>query len=428
METAAVGSNAVINVNREDTPNLTVQNVEMRKEGATVDAGTNPQNSVPQCISLQPICLSNSANAVINDVDVINSTLNSNLMDADNSVPLSVANEINIHDQAIFNFQPLNSVTGNMDNSVQNVNNDVNNRLEIADNLDMSGQQSECDTISTVGHVILVSADERCGKEICDVRELSPGIDTKDVLNGGETNANFQVGINTIHGTDTITSKEGNEINYTSKKADDDVLEKPRVPSYDTLKDNSDINEYRRNDNHEVESGNICNPDLLVVPVMIHEASQTDLEECVEDSDGLRFLSIPQKPVVTIPTIVSKPAPVINAVSKTVVTGRLPVASPRIGVRTTSLTPSVRPQPFMRPAYAAVSKLSNPANTRSQALSHTSLTATKPYSSPRLFRSRTSTDVRPAGRGNVLRKLPAEPAAAVLKSQRPTLVSRQVRN
>jgi hypothetical protein len=421
METAAVGSNAVISMNREDTPNLTVQNMEM-KEDVTVAAGTNTQNAVPQCTSIQPICLADSTNAIINDVDVINCTLSSNLMNADNSVPLSVANEINICDQAIFNYQPVNSVTGSMDNSVQTVSSDVNNRLEIAANLDISGQQSECDTLSTVGHVILVSADEGCSTKICDVGELSSGIDTKDSLNSGEMNANFQVGMNTVRENDTNTNKEGNEINYTSEKADkDNVSEK----FYGIHKDNSDINECSRNDNHEVESGNTCNPDFPAVPVMVHQACQTDLEECVEDADGLRFCSVAQKPVVVTPTVVGKPAPVI---SKTVVTGRSPVASPRIGVRTASLAASVRPQPLVRPAYAAVSKLSNQASTRSQSLSHSSPTSTKPYSSPQLVRSRTSTDVRSAGRGTMLRKLPAERAAAVLKSQRATLVSRQVRN
>lgn len=405
METTAAGSNAVINVNREDTPNLTAQNLEMRKEGVTVDTGTNLQNPVSQRISLQPVCLSDSADAVISEIDVINGTLNSNLMAADNPVPLSVSDEINIHDQAIFNFQP-NNITGNVDSYVQNVNNDVNNRMEIASNLDVSGKQQKCDTLSAAGH-------------------QSPEIDAEDDLNGGEMSAKIQVGINMICETDTTTHKEINE----KIANEDNIFEKSRVPFYGTLKDNSDINEYSRSDSCEVESGNISDTNLTVVPMTVHQASQTDLEECIEDSDGLRFLSIPRKAAVTTPTLVSKPAPVINAISKTSVSGRSPVASPRVGVRAVSLASSVRPQPSVRPAYAAVSNLGNPAIARSQAPLHTSLTSTRLYSSPRFVRSRTSTDVRPAGRGTALRKLPAEPAAvAVLKSQRGALMSRQVKN
>jgi hypothetical protein len=412
-------------MNREDTQNLTVQNVEMRSEGVTVGAGTDPTNPVPHSLSLQPSSLSDSTNAIVNDA-VISSTISSNLMNADNTVPLNT-DEINVCDQTLFNMKAQKSVTEDTDNSVRNVNINVNNALEIAPYLDVSGQQSECDTLSTVGNVILVAADEKCSKDMCNVRELSLQIDTKDGLRGEEMNPNFKMRMNAIHGTDATTDKEGNEINCTSEKCDEDNDSKePRLPICDILQCCSHIHEYSRNDSHEVESGNICDSGLPAFPVMVHQASQTVLEERVEDYGGVRFLSVAQKPVVTTPAVVSKPSPVISAVSKIVATGKSPsVASARTGVRT-SLAPSVRPQPSVRPACAAVSKLTNPANTRSQTLSHTSPTATKPYSSPQLIRSRTSTDVRPTGRGTALKKLPA--AATILKSQRPTLVSRQVRN
>ncbi|KAJ9591852.1 hypothetical protein L9F63_001669, partial [Diploptera punctata] len=141
-----------------------------------------------------------------------------------------------------------------------------------------------------------------------------------------------------------------------------------------------------------IESKNCDSGEPIEMPVMVHQASQTDLEESV------------------------KPAPVIN---KTV-TNRISVAPPRIGVRTTSMTPNVKPQPLVRPAYAAVSRLSSPATTKSLASS----VAPRPYISPRLVRSRTSTDVRSAGRGTTLRK---ESSSTVLKPQRPAALTRQNR-
>jgi hypothetical protein len=446
METVTIDADTGTNASREDAPTLTVEKVEIRKESKIVGAGTDSPDPLPQeyviscetgadktlflanmqkreSISLQPDNVESSNKAMIND-HVTNSTISNDAIG--NTVPCNVANDSKIHEQTVVNLQVSNSVTENTDTAVQNVNN-VSNGLEVVENMEISEQQLESGTLFTVGSVILDSADQECSRDMCGVRELNFGIKTN--VNEGEIGANIQVKNNTFHGIDTTTNKEESEINYKSKdfeKADEgNESEKPRKPCYDILRDNSDINEDRRNDN-DVESGKI-EVKLAKVSVMFHQASQTDLEECIEDSDGLRFLSIPQKPMVTTPANVSKPAQVINGVSKTAAVGKSPLASPRTGVRT-SLAPIVRPQPSVRPAYAAVSRFSSPASTTNQALSHMSLTTPRSCSSPRLVRSRTSTDVRPAGRGTSLRKLPTEPAAAALKSQRPTLVSRQVRN
>lgn len=409
METVTVESNTGTNVNREDTPNLTVENVNMQKR---------------EYILLQPYNVANTNEAMINDVDVGNSTSSSDGVGISNTVLLHDANESKIHDQTGLNLQGSDSLTEDTDNTVQNVNNDISKRLEIVGNMEICEQQPESGTTFTVGNVILDSCDQGCSKDMCGVRELNFETKTEDGVHEEEMDANIQVKNNTVCGIDTTTNKEGSENNYASKdfeKVDEgNESEKTRKPCCDIFREITDINEDRRNDN-DVESGKIGEVKLHDVPVMIHQASQTDLEVCVEDSDGLRFLSVPQKPVVTTPAIASKPAQVINAVSKTASLGKSPVAPLRAGVRT-SLAPVVRP------AYAAVSRLSSPASTRNHALSHMSLTTPRSNSSPRLVQSRTSTDVRPAGRGTALRKLPTEPTAGALKSQRPASVIRQVRN
>jgi hypothetical protein len=448
METAVAGTDIVTNVNRVDTPNLTMKNVELRKESGTVGTGTNSPDTLPQdhvipfetrteraaikvntqeqeCMSLQPDNV-----AVMKDADVISGTFDSNLVHVSNTVPL-VANDGNIHDQAVVSFEAPNHVTNDTNNAVQNVNNDVSSRREIETYLEVSEQQSKSGTLYTVDSVSLDSAGQGQSKNVSNARELNLQMEVKNGAYDGGIDANFQVGSNTVHGTEALTNKKGHEISKSkdSEKAGEyNDSEKLTVPCCDSLKNNSDFNDNRRDDDHDVESGKICEVELPEVPVMVHQASQTDLEECIEDSDGLRFFSVPQKPVFMAPAVVSKPATVVSAVSKTVATSRSLVGLPRVGTRATSFIPSVRPQPSVRPAYAAVSRLSSPANTRNQALSHTGPAAPRPYSSPRLVRSRTSTDVRPAGRGSTLRKLATDQTAAVLKSQRSTLVSRQVRN
>ncbi|XP_033609551.1 S phase cyclin A-associated protein in the endoplasmic reticulum isoform X3 [Cryptotermes secundus] len=412
METVTVESHTGTNVNRGDTPTLTVQNVNMQKR---------------DYISLRPYNGANSNGAMITDVDVGNNTSSSDSVGISNTVPLNDGNETKIHDQTVLNLQGSNSLTEVTDNTVQNVNNDINKRLAVIGNMEVSEQQPECGTTFTVGNVILDSNDPGCRKDVCGVRELNFENKTEDGVHDGEMAANIQVRNSTIYGIDTTTIKEGSENNYANKdfeKVDEgNESEKPRKPCCDIVRDISDED---KRDNNDVGSGKIDEVKLHDVPVMIHQASQTDLEECVEDADGLRFLSIPQKPMDTTPAVVSKPTQVINVVSKTAALGKSPVAPLRAGVRT-SLAPVVRPQPSVRPAYATVSRLSSPASTRNHALSHANLTTPRPYSSPRLVQSRTSTDVRPAGKGTALRKLPVEPTAGALKSQRPTSLIRQSR-
>ncbi|XP_068081995.1 S phase cyclin A-associated protein in the endoplasmic reticulum [Anabrus simplex] len=218
--------------------------------------------------------------------------------------------------------------------------------------------------------------------------------------------------------------------------------------------------------------------------LMIHQASQTDLEECVEDSDGLRFLSVGQPPPTPAPAPVPPSAPV--AVSKPVTpstlgkapaVSRAPLAPARAGLRTSSAGPASRPQALSKPPYSTVSRLSSPyrpqqsaqieprshlvsvssgntsklqsstnysgsaakiqsVNTGSpkpqqippstSSLSRVSTSAVvtaKPHTNPRLMRSRTSTDVRPAGRGVALRR----PPDSAIKVQRPIVGVRQNR-
>jgi hypothetical protein len=446
MESAVAGT-SIMNVSREDTQNLTVQNVEMRKESVAAGAGTQSPDPVLQnyvipletgtdktgmgvatqemeCSSLQPNNVAKCSNTVTDNVCVMNSTVNSDIVDVQNTVPFNNANESSTHDHAVVNIQAPNGVT----EGTSTINNDLSNIMEIAANLEISGEQSESSPLFTVGSVILDSAVEGCSQSRNGLEELTVDVNTNDDISDGEVVANTLENNSGIHGACRAAKKEGNVNEYTStdfEKADKDDAEKPTEPCHDNLKDRSDINEDRKNDDIDVESGRKCEFVIPEVPVMVDQASQTDLEECIEDSDGLRFLLIPQKAVVTTAAVVSKPTQIISAVHKTVAASRSPVAPPRVGVRT-SLGTALRPQPSVRPAYAAVSRLSSPANTRNQALSHTGLTAPRPFSSPRLVRSRTSADVAPAGRGIAVRRLPVEPNAAVLKSQRPTLVSRQV--
>lgn len=446
MESAVATGSSVVDVSREDIQNLTVQNVEMRKEHVAVGAGTESLDPVPhdyvvplekgtdkmgmsvttqevECSLLQPNNVAKCNNTITDNVPVINSTISSDIMDIQNTVPFSSANESSMQDQVVVNIQAPIGVT----EGTGTTNSDLSNIMEIAANLEISGEQSESSPLLTVGSVILDSAVEGCSESTNGVGELTVDVNANNGINDGEVVADTVGNNSAIH---RAAKKEGNGNDYRStdcEKADEDDMEMPTEPCHDSLKDRSDVNKDRKNDDIDVESGRKCEFVIAEVPVMVvDQASQTDLEECIEDSDGLRFLLIPQKPVVTTAAVVSKPTPVISAVHKTVAAGRSPVAPPRIGVRT-SLGTTLRPQPsVMRPAYAAVSRLSSPANMRNQALLHTGVTAPRPSSSPRLARSGTSPDVMPAGRGTAMRKLPVEPTAAVLKSQRPTLVSRQV--
>jgi hypothetical protein len=450
VETVAVDTNTGTNVNREGIPNLAVQNVEIKKKNKIISAGTDSLVPLRQefvmpyetgaekklvidmqkreCISLQPYSVANSNKATINDVDLPSKTISTNAIGVSNTVHLNDANESKVHDQTVPNLQVSNSLREDTNNTVQNIN-DIRSRLQTIGNMEMSEQQPESDALFTEDCVVLGTVDQVCSKDMHNGRELNIEIKTKDGV-VGDVDADIQVKNNTICGIHKTANKEGIENNYASKefeKVDEDnELEKPKEPCCDIPRDNSDVNEGRREDS-DVESGNIVEVELHEVPIMIHQASQTDLEECVEDSDGLRFLSVPQKTVVTTPAIVSKPAQVINAVSKTTAVGKSPVAPLRTGVRT-SLAPVVKLQPPVRPVYSAVSTPSSPASTRNHSLSHTSLMTSKPNSSPRFVQSRNFTDVRPAGRGTALRKLTAEPAAGLLKSQRPTSAIRQVRN
>jgi hypothetical protein len=452
VETVAVDTNTGTNVNRDGMPNLTVQNVEIRKKSKIVGAGTDSPIPLRQefvlpyetgaektlllinmqkreCISLQPYSVANSNKATINDIDIPNKTISSNAIGISNTVHLNDANEIKVHDQTVPNLQVSNSLREDTNNAVQNVNNDICNRNEIIGNVERSEQQPDSGTLFTEDSVIVNLADQGCSKDMCDGRELNIEIKTKDGV-VGEVDADIQVKNNTICGIHTTANKEGIENNYASKELEkvdkDNELEKPKEPCCDILRDDSVVNEGRRKDS-DVERETIVDVESHEVPIMVDQASQTDLEECVEDSDGLRFLSVPQKAVVTMPAIISKPAQIINAVSKTAAVGKSPIAPLCTGVRM-SLAPIVKLQPSARPAYAAVSNLSSPASTRNYSLSHTSLMTSKPNSSPRFVQNRISSDVRPAGRGTALRKLSADPAAGLLKSQRPTSATRQVRN
>lgn len=447
MESAVVDASSVLNVNSKDTQNLTVQSLEMRKDSVPVCAGTESPGPFVQdyiipletstdkmdmsvitqemeCNSLQPNFAATYSNEITDNVCVIKSTLNSDIMDVQNTVPFSSANESSGHDQTVVNVQAPYDITEGTGTV-----NDASNIMEIAVNLKMSGEQSESSPLFAVGNVIVDSAVEGCSHSTSGVGELTVDVKTSDDINDGEVVANTVGKNSAIHGTCRAAKKDRNGYDYTNKdseNADEDDTEKPIELCLDSLKDRSDINDDRKNDD-DVQSGKKCEFVIPEVPVMVSQASQTDLEECIEDSDGLRFLLIPQKPVVTTAAAVSKPTPVISAVHKTVAAGRSPVAPPRAGVRISLGGTTMRPQASVRPAYAAVSRLSSPANSRNQALSHTSLIAPRPSSSPRLARSRTSADVMPAGRGTAVRKLPVEPSAAVLKSQRPTIVSRQVK-
>jgi len=448
MESAVVDVSRILNVNSEDTQNLTVQSLEMRKESVPVCAGTESPGPFAQdyiiplaistdkmdlsvitqemeCSSLQSNSAATCSNAITDNVCVIKSTISSDLMDEQNTVPLSSANESSRHDQTVVNIQVPYDIT----EGTGTINNDASNMTEIAVNLEMSGEQSESSPLFAVGSVIVDSAVEGCGHGRSGVGELNVDVKTSDGINDGEVVANTVEKNSAIHGTCRAAIKEGDGYDYTSKdseNADEDDAEKPTELCLDSLNDRSDINDERKNDD-DVQSGKKCEFVISEVPSMVSQASQTDLEECIEDSDGLRFLLIPQKPVVTTAAAVSKPTPVISAVHKTVAAGRSPVAPPRAGVRMPLGGTTMRPQASVRPAYAAVSRLSSPASLRNQALSHTSLIAPRPSNNPRLARSRTSADVMPAGRGIAVRKLPVESSAAVLKSQRPTAVSRQVK-
>jgi hypothetical protein len=450
MESAVVDTSSVLNVNSEATQNLTVQSLEMKKESVPVCAGMESPGPFVQdyiipletstekmdmsvitqemeCTSLQPNSAAACSNAITDNVCVIKSTINSDIMEVQNSVPFSSANESSRHDQAVVNVQAPYDIT----EGTGTINSDASNMMEIAVNLEMSGEQSESSPLFAVGSVMVDSAVEGCSHSTSGVGELTVDVKTSDGINDGEVVANTVGKNSAIHGTCRATKKEGNGYDYTSKdseNADEGDTEKPTKLCLDSLKERSDINDDRKNNDvdDEVQSGKKCEFVISEIPLMVSQASQTDLEECIEDSDGLRVLLIPQKPVFTSAAAVSKPTPVVSAVHKTVAAGRSPVAPPRAGVRMSLGGTTMRPQDSVRPAYAAVSRLNSPANSRNQALSHTSLIAPRPSNSPRLVRSRTSADVMPAGRGNAVRKLPVESSVAVLKSQRPTIVSRQV--
>jgi len=446
MVSAGVHPSSVLNVNSEDAQNLTVQKLEMREEGVPVCAGTESPGSFAQdyvipletstdkmdmsvttqemeCSSLQPNSAATCINAITDNV----CDINSDIMDVQNTVPFNNANESSRHDETVVNIKAPYDIT----EGTGTINNDASNRMEIAVNLEMSGEQSESSSLFTLGSVIVDSAVEGCSHSTSGVGELIVDVKINDGINDGEVVANTVGKNSAIHETCGAAKKEGNGCDYTSEdseNADEDDAEKPTELCLDSLKDRSDINDNRKNsDEDDAQSGKKCEFVIPEVPVMVSQASQTDLEECIEDSDGLRFLLIPQKPVVTTSAAVSKPTPVISAVHKTVTAGRSPVALPRAGVRMSLGGTTMRPQASVRPAYATVSRLSSPANSRNQALSHTSLLAPRPSNSPRLARSRTSADVISAGRGTAMRKFPLESSAAVLKSQRPTLLSRQVK-
>ena len=274
------------------------------------------------------------------------------------------------------------------------------------------------ETVPSVGSVML----DMAGPEMNETLFGRSDLDCKKE-SGASDNSQNTISIDSKCESEDIPVSEENR--ETSSKDDNLTV---AMGSQDGERSSSEHNDLVVKDvadseeNAEAVNKNVSEGESLEMPVMVSQASQTDLEECVEDSDGLRFLSIPQKPAVTAPVTVSKPAPVVN---KSVPMTRTSVAPPRVGVRMTTVTPSVRPQPTVRPAYAAVSRASSLASTKTP---HLGPVAPRPYTSPRLVRSRTSTDVRPAGRGTTLRKLTTDSASSVLKPQRPAALARQVGN
>ena len=297
------------------------------------------------------------------------------------------------------------------DSSVPNSSENIQSEKEIneTDKADVKQNNDNVESLPSVDSVSLVTAEPATSENLFNATDVN----IKKEIGADENNETASV-------CDVIDSKcrteDTPDDSENSKEVSKSNLEMV-TDSQDAEKDIQLQVGPKTEQNSDMVNASVCEGDPTETPVMVHQASQTDLEECVEDSDGLRFLSIPQKPPVTTPVPVSKPALVTSKmlVSKTT------VAPPRVGVRTTPVVPGARPQATVRPAYAVVSRLSSPATSRTPA----SPVSPKPHTSPRLVRSRTSTDVRPAGRGTI-RKLPVESPSSVLKSQRPAAPSRLV--
>ncbi|KAJ4447763.1 hypothetical protein ANN_09771 [Periplaneta americana] len=325
-------------------------------------------------------------------------------------------------------------ITTDKDTIVENKNVDVDYSLEIASNTEVSAKQSESLLNATVGSIILSTTTPETNN-VCDTGDFNLKMEVEYDRNSTENEKN-----NNNEKSDTVdrteaTGKEKKIINCVSNDSEKlNDLEKSRIcngfvnnplvqPDVPVVNSAEMVENEKKENQVENDHVKICEDEPEDIPVMVHQASQTDLEECVEDSDGIRFLSIPQKSVATVPAVVNKATPIANVANKTVTAGRSPVAPPRAGVRAVTVTPAIRPPLSAKPAYAAVSRLNSPISAKIQTQS--SSTAPRTYSSPRLVRSRTSTDVRPPGRGSTIRKV--EPVTAVFKTQRPALAARQCR-
>jgi hypothetical protein len=282
MESAVVDVSSVLNVNSENTQNLTVQSLEMKKENVPVYASTESPGPFVQdyiipletstdrmdtsvitqemeCNLVQPNSAATCSNAITDNVCVITSTINSDIMDVQNTVPFNSANESSRHDQTVtvVNVQApydTTEVTGT-------INNDASNMKEIAINLEMSAEQSESSPLFSVGSVIVDSAVEGCSHNTIGVGELTVDVKTSDGIYDGEVVANTVGKNSAIHGTCSAAKKEGNEYDYTSKdseNADKDDAEKLTELCLDSLKDRSDINDDRKNNDVDVQSGKKC--------------------------------------------------------------------------------------------------------------------------------------------------------------------------
>ncbi|PSN55927.1 hypothetical protein C0J52_00443 [Blattella germanica] len=345
-------------------------------------------------------------------VEVINSAIsNDTKTERETSPPMSsVSNTSALSNEAL---NTTKQEKQELNNSIQNIEKDLDSKNE---KLEILGQNTSenLESIPSVGSVIL----EMTNSEGSDGLFVENNLSIKTEGNVLETceNIGSSAEIEMKKEIDSCDSsciskddgKASCDFNVEKDKTPDANIENTTQPNGSSLKTAVGLEESQNAANDK----SACAGESAIAPVMVHQASQTDLEECIEDSDGIRFLSIPQKTVATTPVTVSKPMTVISTGPKTTTsTTRSSLATPRAGVRTTSVMPSLKPQPSVRPAYAAVSRLSSPANTRTLPLAQAGPIAPRPYTSPRLVRSRTSTDVRPAGRGMTVRK-PSEPVSA----------------
>nr|CAD7401139.1 unnamed protein product [Timema cristinae] len=172
-------------------------------------------------------------------------------------------------------------------------------------------------------------------------------------------------------------------------------------------------------------------------PSMVHQASQTDMELCIEDSDGgLKFIPVAQ-PISLAPIATTNTATVITTTVSTApmppnsnkpllrstVALRSPVASPRTPARSAATLGVVSGVVKPPPAYSTVSRYTGgPISV-----------VPKPVvsSGPRLVRSRTSAEVRPLSKGfpstRRLAPLGSPPTTTAARLHKPVLTPRQNR-